>query len=264
MAFVSHNALWLSRSLSNNPSIDFDSFIRASAYGNVSLASVGQAVNVTALTEVTLGTASAPEMLRVGNGFIRAVADGDVTLSSVGGSVNIESQGVVRIGGSTIAVNASALDIRSGEVLVNDTVVTLASRDTAAETTASVVHGAGVLAGMGGDRSIRWSRGHSELPLNRTEEVVMAGARSNVGCWDVRGGGIRLIAETSNMEVAYGFRINKLMELEIYRRDIDVDSTTSNVAQFRRVSCFGGALRLASRTSLLPTRIALLPTSPAL
>jgi hypothetical protein len=154
--------------------------------------------------------------------FIHSIANGDVTLASLGGSVRITSH---------------------ADVLVHNAAVTLAARDTIPETTADVVHGAGILAGRASgtcERSIRWSRGYAELPDNNTDEVMMAGARSNVGSWDVRGGGLRIMAETSNMEVAYGFCINKSTELEIYRREINFAHGSNPI--YRRVGCFGSKI----------------------
>jgi hypothetical protein len=228
MAFVAQTGLWLSRSpASAVPAISNGSFIKAIAKGDIKLASLEAAVNITSDTEVKLGTTDRPHLVRIGRN------------------------------GDSVAIEAASLDVRSGELLVNNPIATLASRDTQGETNAAVVHGAGVLAGKawgGSERSVRWSRGHAELPPSDAAATAMVGARSNVGCWDVRGGGLRIIAETIDAEVSYGFRINGDKDLEIYRRDIDV-VFSNQPAVYRRVALFGNALGEA---------VAMLPTSPGL
>jgi len=233
MALVAPNGLWLSRTPGTAPTVlSNGSFIEAIAKGDIKLASLQSAVGITSATEVTLGTAARPQLLRVGRN------------------------------GDSVAIDAASLDVRSGDVLVNNATLTLSSRDTQALTDAAAVHGAGILAGkawagVGGvERSVRWSRGHAALPASGADATAMAGARSNVGCWDVRGGGLRIIAETSSAEVAYGFRVNASRDLEIYRRDID--AATSN-AVYRRVSRFGNAVGGGADVA-----VPMLPTSPPL
>jgi hypothetical protein len=233
MALVAPNGLWLSRTPGTAPTVlSNGSFIEAIAKGDIKLASLQSTVGITSATEVTLGTAARPQLLRVGRN------------------------------GDSVAIDAASLDVRSGDVLVNNATLTLSSRDTQALTSAAAVHGSGILAGKawagagGVERSVRWSRGHAALPASGADATAMAGARSNVGCWDVRGGGLRIIAETSSAEVAYGFRVNASKDLEIYRRDID--AATSN-AVYRRVSRFGNASGGGAAVA-----VPMLPTSPPL
>ena len=66
----------------------------------------------------------------------------------------------------------------------------------------------------------------------------------------VRGGGLRLIAETDDREVAYGFRINADLDLELYRRDT---TKADQKATYRRVYRFGNAPSPVA--ALLPTSL---------
>jgi len=233
MALVAQNGVWLSRSPGTSPAVLSDgSFIEAIARGDIKLSSIQSAVNITSATEVTLGTTARPQLVRIGRN------------------------------GDSVAIDAASLDVRSGDVLVSNATATLASRDTQSATDADAVHGAGVLAGKtwgGSERSVRWSRGHAQLPSSGAAATRMAGARSNVGSWDIRGGGLRIIAETSNAEVAYGFRVNASKDLEVYRRDTNLatstSTSTSTSAVYHRVALFGNSLG---------SNVGMLPTSPAL
>lgn len=229
MALVAQNGLWLSRNPAESPSLSAGSFIRAIASGDVRLASVLSDVHVTSATLVNVGTTASPQLLQVG------------------------------LGGDSVAVSARALDVRAGQVYVGDGGrVTLAARGS----TAAALDGAGVTVG-GGDgvtlateRSIKWSRGVAELPPSEAAATAMAGGRSNVGAWDVRGGGIRIVSEGSDREVAYGFRVNAELELELYRRDILKGSGSATYRRVFRQGYSGGG----GASSL----VAMLPTSPTL
>lgn len=215
MAFVAQNGLWLTRVASTPyPPTSDEGFIHAIAKGEVRLASLQSSVTIqgSADREVYVGTAARPGLLRVGRN------------------------------GDTVAVDAAAFDVRSGKLRVHDAELALSARDTQAETTPEAIDGSGILAGMrmsgGAERSVRWARGHgADLPSTEAETTSAAGARSNVGSWEVRGGGLRLVAETEDREVAYGFRINASLELEIYRRDTVL---ATGKETFRRVGLFGG------------------------
>lgn len=226
MAYVAQNGLWLSRSADPTPYLSAGSYIEAIANGDVRLASLQSNVNIASEAQVNIGTTSLPKILQVGS-------NDDV-----------------------VSIEASALDVRSGRVLVRDGEITLAARDTIGQVTASAMDGAGILVGDAGlptEQSIRWSRGHAELPSSEAAATAAAGGRSNVGTWDVRGGGLRLIAESADSEVAYGFRINADLELELYRRDTN---KANGQVTYNRVSRFGNSIGSNS--------VAMLPTSPVL
>jgi hypothetical protein len=224
MAFVAQNGLWLTRGIPTDPfpPTSEGSFIQAVAKGEVKLASLESRVTITSESDVYMGTTAMPGLLRVGRN------------------------------GDTVAVEAAALDVRSGKLRVHDAELMLGARDTQNETTPEAIDGSGILAGMrmsgGAERSVRWARGHAaSLPATEAATTSMAGARSNVGCWEVRGGGLRIVAETADKEVAYGFRINSSLELEIYRRDTVL---ATGAETFRRVGRFGGVD--ASAGTMLP------------
>lgn len=228
MAYVAPNGVWLSRSAAlQPPALSAGSYIEAIANGTVRLASLQSSVSITSETRVDLGTAALPGLLQVG-------LDAD-----------------------TVAVEARALDVRAGQVLVREAGqgggVVLA----AGQSTAAALHGAGISVG-GGDgagaalateQSIRWSRGFGELPASEAAATAAAGGRSNAGAWDVRGGGLRLVAETAQGEVAYGFRINAHKELELYRRDIPI-GTSNHI--YRRVHRFGNSLDSNGGALMIP------------
>ena len=176
--------------------------------------------------------------------YLEAVASGDVYLASLASDVNID-------GGAVL--------VRTGNVFVRDGGVTLASREVAGDVTAAVCHGAGLTVGAGEsaalstERSIKWARGFAALPSSEAAATAMAGSRSNVGSWDVRGGGLRLVAKSSSHEIAYGLYVNPDHEMELYWREIRLSNSNTT---YRRVIRFGNSLNSNS--------VQMLPTSPVL
>lgn len=232
MAYVAPTGLWLTPQSTYDPSsfLSSSSYIKAIAQGEVKLSSLQSDVIIEsdANSQVNVGTATYPSLLQIGKS------------------------------GDDVAVDARALELVSGRLLVSDGTITLASRNSSSSVVAASLHGAGTFVGGDGaggasftlptQRSLTWSRGYAELPSSEITSRTMKGARSNVGSWDVRGGGLRFLSQVTNsIEAGYGLRVHSNLDFELYRRDID---NSSNVV-YRRIYRMGN--KGSSNVSMIPT-----------
>lgn len=230
------------------------------------------------LSRVPLYGSNATNALRT-DGVVEAVASGRLTLSSLGGEVCLSSRSsnvVIGAGGNasaiTVSSNAVVIDadlrvlgvletVNTNDLNVADVLISVAYGSLPSDATA-VTDGAGLLVGTGpatdgkaSERSIRWRAGLS--PLSADPSVVApssAGGASNAGCWDVRGGSLRLTSASSSREVSYGLRVNELSELELFKRVQPLPASVASVASYRRVACFGGVASTAGALQL-PTSV---------
>lgn len=185
------------------------------------------------------------------DGMIQAIATGEVRLASSYSNVVIQagSANILTVSSSNVTVNANLLvkgtidSIYSSDLYIQDkTIVVAAVLDTngcnvpaLSNTNASLNDGAGLSIGGGDAQSMRW----------KTD--------SNGGAWTFRGGGLQILASSSNAyggEISYGFCVNPAsMALEMYA----VLSNASGTSR-RRVAVFGPpSISNAAPIGFLPT-----------
>jgi hypothetical protein len=178
---------------------------------------------------------AAPPTLRT-NGMIEAIATGEVRLASSYSNVVIQAglSDMITVTSSNVTVNANLLvrgtidSVYSSDLYVRDKTVVIGALLDASGcnlgSNNSNNDGAGLSIGGGDAQSLRWLR-----------PVV---PEDGEGSWTFRGGGLRVVASTSNAfggELSYGFAINAAtMALEIYA----VLSNASGTSR-RRVAAFG-------------------------
>ena len=229
MALVARNGLWLTRSEAPPPSLRTDGIVEAVASGKLTLSSLGDNVYLSSLTSnVVIGA----------NG-----SAGVITVTSNQVIINADLQ-----------VLGTVDTIHTNDLHIADRLLNVASMSAVTDAP-SATDGAGILVGCAAltdgaanERSIRWRAGLSPLSTDASATEPMQGGSSNAGCWDVRGGCLRITASVLGVpatgmparEVSYGLRVNESDELEMFKRVLPSGSNET-AASYRRVVCFGGA-----------------------
>lgn len=236
MALVARNGLWLTRA---SPAVETASAVRTSgliealATGEMRFASTGDNMYIASLTSnVVIGSFGTPDVITVGSNTVTVNAD--------------------------LQVVGTVQTVHTADLYVQDYVVSVACGalpgDSASTDGAGVIVGApSNFDGTPDERSVRWRAG--QVAGTVASVASAPGGASNGPGWDVRGGWLRLTATVPgsqggqpwagaavDREVSYGFRVNELDEMELFKRTLpSACNNDDGAASYRCVVAFGGS-----------------------